>query len=97
MSLRSRASRAVLSSPTSAIDAPRDSVVVTTAVTTQALSTFIGQLLVVFADHRWFETLVSNDDATVVRRRHDGAVLSTTSAQRRERCSDEFMLPSWHA
>jgi hypothetical protein len=42
MSCRSRVSRAALSSPNSAIDAPRDSVVVTMAVTTQALSTFIG-------------------------------------------------------
>jgi hypothetical protein len=45
ISCRSRVSRAVLSSPNSAIDAPSDSVVVTTAVTTQALNTFIGQLL----------------------------------------------------
>src|SRR5262249_36054607 len=49
MSCRSRVSRAVLSSPNSAIDAPSDNIVVTTAVTTQALSTFIAQLLVWFA------------------------------------------------
>src|SRR5207253_2896300 len=45
ISSRSGVSRTALSSPSSATDAPRESVVASTAVSTQALSTFTGQLL----------------------------------------------------
>src|ERR1700730_5460779 len=42
ISCRSRVSRTVLSSPRSATDAPKESIVATIAVSAQALSTFIG-------------------------------------------------------
>src|SRR6187399_650460 len=45
ISWRSRVSRSVLSSPSSATDAPRDRLVATTAVTTQARIVFIMWML----------------------------------------------------